>query len=133
MSDIIDIQIEYIDSVTNISIEEIIAPIDHIVLEQVIPDIKNIDIYTDVPSVYSVNMLTGNVILTYYETLGTVSPSFGVYSYSINHNLNFSLPIVAIYNTSNQQVYGDVDIINNNEVEINSLIDLNGYKVVVQR
>lgn len=132
MSNIIDIEIEYIDPVTNISIDEINSQVDHIVIEEVTPGITNIDVFEDVSLIFSVNGYTGNVILTYSETLPELSASVGVFTYQVNHNLNSLNTIVSVYDTDNKQVYADVGIINSNLINVNSLINLTGYKVVVQ-
>lgn len=132
MSNIIDIEIEYIDPVTNISIDEINSQVDHIVIEEVTPGITNIDVFEDVSLIFSVNGYTGNVILTYSETLPELSASVGVFTYQVNHNLNSLNTIVSVYDADNKQVYADVGIINSNLINVNSLINLTGYKVVVQ-
>ena len=132
MGDIVDIEIEYIDPVTNISIDEINADIDHILIEEVTPGITNIDVFKDVSLIFSVNGYTGNVILTYSEVLSSIVSSSGVYNYSITHNLNSLTPIIAVYDTSSKQVYANIDIINSNLINVDSLLDLTGYKVVVQ-
>jgi hypothetical protein len=132
VSNIIDIEIEYIDPVTNISIDEINSQVDHIVIEEVTPGITNIDVFEDVSLIFSVNGYTGNVILTYSETLPELSASVGVFTYQVNHNLNSLNTIVSVYDTDNKQVYADVGIINSNLINVNSLINLTGYKVVVQ-
>lgn len=132
MGDIVDIEIEYIDPVTNISIDEINADIDHILIEEVTPGITNIDVFKDVSLIFSVNGYTGNVILSYSEVLSSIASSSGVYSYSISHDLNSLNPIVSLYDTSSQQVYANIGIINSNLINVDSLLNLNGYKVVVQ-
>jgi hypothetical protein len=122
MSEIDNIVIEYDNEITNIDIEYI-TDITDIVLS----------VGADVQSVFSINGLTGNVILTYSETLGSGTVSQGVYSYNVSHSLNASDVIVSLYNTSNRLVFSEIEIVDNNNVTIKSLIDLSGYKVVVQK
>lgn len=87
----------------------------------------------DAQSVFSVNGLTGNITLTASATLPSVSASLGIYSYTINHNLQYNTPIISLYNLNNSLVISDLEVLNANNVKIKSAIDLNGYKVVVQR
>lgn len=87
----------------------------------------------DAQSVFSVNGLTGNITLTASATLPSVSASLGIYSYTINHNLENSTPIISLYNLNNSLVISDLEVLNANNVKIKSVIDLNGYKVVVQK
>lgn len=87
----------------------------------------------DAQSVFSVNGLTGNITLTASATLPSVSASLGIYSYTINHNLEHSTPITSLYNLNNNLVISDLEVLNANSVKIKSVIDLNGYKVVVQK
>lgn len=122
MSDIDNIIIEYDNAIQSIGVEYV-NEIDNI----------TITLGADVQSVYSVNNLTGNVTLTYDTTLSNVSASVGVYSYTINHNLNYSTPIVAVYNNNNEMVMADIQVLNSNSVKIKSVINLIGYKVVIQR
>lgn len=109
--EITDIAIDYVNEITNI----------------------RLDIGEAVQSVYSVNNLTGTINLTYSQTLGASTASAGVYSNNVNHNLDYSLPIVSLYNQDNQLVFANVSITDSNNVTIKSAIDLSGYKVVVQR
>ena len=87
----------------------------------------------DAQSVFSINGLTGNITLTASATLPSVSASLGIYSYTINHNLEHSTPIIFLYNLNNSVVISDLEVLNANSVKIKSVIDLNGYKVVIQR
>ena len=122
MSDIDNITINYSNSIDAIDIEYT-NEIDTIVLS----------LGADAQSVFSVNGLTGNVVLTASATLPSVSASLGIYSYTINHNLQHSTPIISLYNLNNNLVISDLELLNANSVKIKSVIDLNGYKVVVQR
>lgn len=109
--EITDIAIDYVNEITNI----------------------RLDIGEAVQSVYSVNNLTGTINLTYSQTLGASTASGGVYLNNVSHNLDYSLPIVFLYNQSNQLVFSNVSITDSNNVTIKSAIDISGYKVVVQR
>lgn len=122
MADVDNIVINYDNQVTDISVDYV-------------NEITNIqlDIGNSVQSVYSVNNLTGTINLTYSQTLGASTASGGVYLNSINHNLDYSLPIVSLYNQDNQLVSSNVSITDSNNVTIKSAVDLSGYKVVVQR
>jgi hypothetical protein len=122
MSDIDNITINYINSIDAIDVEYT-NEIDTIVLS----------LGADAQSVFSVNGLTGNITLTAIATLPSVSASLGIYSYTINHNLQNSMPIISLYNLNNSLVISDLEVLNANSVKIKSVIDLNGYKVVVQK
>jgi hypothetical protein len=110
------------------------SEVDNIVIEY-INEIDNIvvSVGADVQSVFSVNTLTGNVNLTSYGTLSSGTASGGIYTHTFTHSLNYDNPIVFLYNTYNQLVFSDVEIIDANNVTIKAAIDLSGYKVVVQR
>jgi hypothetical protein len=122
MSDIDNITINYSNSIDAIDVEYT-NEIDTIVLS----------LGADAQSVFSVNGLTGNITLTASATLPSVSASLGIYSYTINHNLQYDTPIISLYNLNNSLVISDLEVLNANSVKIKSVIDLNGYKVVVQR
>lgn len=115
------ITVNYADSPTNITIEETVR------------DIEVIQIDNGFNLVYSVNGLQGLVDLTYSASLGSVTPTSGVYTYTASHNLNYAYPIVSVYNTSNELVAPQIELVNGNVVRIKSLVDLNSYRVVVQR
>ena len=122
MSDIDNITINYSNSIDAIDVEYT-NEIDTIILS----------LGADAQSVFSVNGLTGNITLTASATLPSVSASLGIYSYTINHNLQYSTPIISLYNLNNILVISDLEVLNANSVKIKSVIDLNGYKVVVQK
>lgn len=123
MSNEIDnIIIQYDNAIEAINVEYV-NEIDNIILT----------LGADTQSVFSVNNLTGNVILTASVTLSLISPVSGIYSYTFNHNLGTSIPNVSIYNLENKLVIADIEVIDSNSVTINSVIDLEGYKVVVQK
>lgn len=122
MSEIDNINIEYDNQIDSIDIEYV-NEVQSIFLT----------LGEDVQSVFSVNNLTGNISLTYSEILGPVSPTSGVFSYQINHNLNYLNPIVSVYNSIGRMFIVDVGIFDNNSVIISSLVDLSNYRVVVQR
>ncbi len=123
MSNEIDnIQVEYINQVDN-------------VLLQYDTTITNIELAIGgfSQNVVSVNGLFGNVRLTASATLDSISPSAGIYSYRITHDLGNSHVLTSLYNPSNNLVFGEVKILDSASVTINSLIDLTNYKVVIQR
>lgn len=122
MNEIDNIVINYDNTIDAIDIEYT-NEIDTIVLS----------LGADAQSVFSVNGLTGNITLTASATLPSVSASLGIYSYTINHNLEHSTPITSLYNLNNNLVISDLEVLNANSVKIKSVIDLNGYKVVVQK
>ena len=122
MSEIENIVIQYENAVEAINVEYT-NEIDTIVLT----------LGADAQSVFSVNGLAGNVNLTDTQTLSSISSSAGLYSYTVNHNLGYNPPIVSLYDTNNKLVFSDVEVLNSNSVRIKSVIDLNGYKVVIQR
>lgn len=86
-----------------------------------------------VQTVFSVNNLTGDINLTASALLPSISASAGIYTYTVNHNLGYLLPLVGVYNINNELVFSDIEALNTNSVKIKSVIDLNGYKVVIQR
>lgn len=116
------ITVEYSNAPTNITIQETSRQVELIELES---GFNNL--------VYSVNDLQGAVALTYSASLGSVSPVSGVYTYTASHNLNYAYPIASVYNTSSQLVYPEIELVNSNVIRIKSLVDLNSYRVVVQR
>lgn len=116
------ISVEYSNAPTVITVEETARQIEVIQLES---GFNNL--------VYSVNDLQGVVNLTYSASLGSVSPVSGVYTYTASHNLNYAYPMVSVYNSNNELVSPEIVIINSNTVRIESLVDLNSYRVVVQR
>lgn len=122
MTEVDNILIEYENQITDIDIEYINDVTDIV-----------ITLGADIQSVFSVNSLTGHVVLTAEGSLTSVSASAGIYSYTFTHGLNYSYPIVTIYNTSNQTVIADVEITDSNSVTIKSVVDLSGYRVVAQR
>ena len=120
--DISNISINYENAIDSIDVEYV-NEITDIVLA----------LGADVQSVFSVNNLTGNVVLTASATLPSISASLGLYSYTVNHNLEYVNPIISVYDTSNKIVIADIESINSNSVKIKAVVDLNGYKVVIQR
>jgi hypothetical protein len=129
----IDVTVQVIDDIDTISIN-VIDAIQSISVSEAAPQITSIEMETGINSlVYAVNGLQGNVVLTYRENLGSVSSSAGVYSYQILHGLNSSSPIIAVYNVSNEQVFCDVETNGSNSIYLRSLVDMNGYRVVIQR
>lgn len=86
----------------------------------------------DIQSVYSVNNLTGYITLSASSTLPVVTASQGIYSYQFNHNLNSYIPSITLFNTNNQIVFADIEVLNSNSVTIKALVDLFEYKVVAQ-
>lgn len=132
-NDIDSISLNIPDNITNIAInyENNINDIN----VEYINEIENIilTLGQDSQTIFSVNNLFGDVNLTTFEVISSVSASSGIYSYTINHNLDYSPPIIAIYDINNESVFADVKVLNSNSVKINSVVDLNGYKVVIQR
>lgn len=123
MANVDNIIINYENEITNISLSSYQDEITNIVLS----------VGDNFQSIFSVNGLNGVVRLTSSDQLPSVSASNGVYSYQYTHDLNYAYPIVSVYNTSGQQIIPDVSILNDNNVIIRSLIDISGYRVVVQR
>ena len=115
------ITVDFSDTPTNITIQETTRQLELIEIES---GFNNL--------VYSVNDLQNAVVLTYSASLESVSPSSGVYTYTASHNLAYSYPMVMVYNTSNELVLPQIDILSSNVVRIKSLTDLNSYRVVVQ-
>lgn len=120
--DINAIEISYTTEITDISIDYV-------------NEITNIEINVgeSVQTVYEVNGLVGTVNLTYTEVLSSSTLTDGVYTNTVTHNLDYSYPIVQIYNDSGQMVISDVSIVDSNSVTIKAAINLSGYRVVVQR
>lgn len=123
MSNEIDnIQVEYINQVDNVLLEYDTT-------------ITNIELAVGgfSQNVVSVNGLFGNVRLTASATLGPVTPSAGIYSYPVTHDLRYTQVLTSLYDTNNNLVFGEVRILDSASVTINSLVDLTDYKVVIQR
>jgi hypothetical protein len=106
---------------------------DIITIGEVSRQIELVQLDTSFNNVYSVNDLLGAVNITYSASLGVVNPASAVYTYTASHNLGYSYPMVMVYNTSNELVLAQIDVVNSNVVRIESLVDLNSYRVVVQR
>ena len=123
MSNEIDnIQVEYINQVDNVVLE----------YDTTITNIE-LAIGGFSQNVVSVNGLFGNVRLTASATLGIVTPSAGMYSYSVAHDLGYNHVLTSLYDTNDNLVFGEVKILDSASVTINSLINLTDYKVVIQR
>ena len=128
-----DVTVTVSNSVDTIAVQYSNSP-SVITIQETTRDIEVIELESGFNNlVYSVNDLQGVVSLTYSASLGTVTPDTGVYTYTASHNLSYSYPMVMVYNTNNELVLPQIDIINSNVVRIKSLIDLNSYRVVVQR
>lgn len=130
---ITNITVDFINQIDNIDVS-FESSIDNISVdfESQIDNIL-INLGVGFQNVYSVNNLLGVVELTASATLGSVSPSSGVYEYTFVHNLGYLYPVVSIYNSNNQIVMSDIISIDSSTTKIQSLIDMNGYKVVAQR
>ena len=127
------IQVSNFDLVDSISIDYNNL-VSSITVTEVIPQIQVIQIDSGNDNlVHSVNDLIGAVTLTYKETLSYVSQSGGYYTYNVEHNLGYDVPMVMVYNDTNDLVEVDVDIIDENNVSVISTSNLNNFKVVVQR
>lgn len=122
MSEFDRITLEYINSIDSIEID----------YSQEITNIE-LSIGQNVQTVYSVNNLYGDILLSASTTLNSASVVLGEYNYIFTHNLSTSLPIISIYNSFGQNIITDIEIINQDSVKIKSLIDLNTYKVIVQK
>lgn len=57
----------------------------------------------------------------------------GNYEHSFTHNLGYESILVLVYNTSGQQVFTDISIVNSNVVKVIAPKDLTGYRIVVQK
>lgn len=125
---VIDLQSE-IDSI-NVTVD---SGVDQISVESVDEPIQVIEVSTIFSAVSSVNILSGDVVLTYEETLSYVSPSGGVYEYTISHNLGYENVVPVVYNTNNETVIVEHDAIDVNTMIIKSMSNMNNFKVVVQR
>ena len=128
----IDITVQLIDPIQQISVD-VLNTVQEVVIDRVSDEIRTIDLGAGFQNlVTSVNSRVGAVVLSYSTTLSSASPVSGVYSYTINHNLNSSNILAMVYNDSNQLVMTEISIINSNSISISSLVDLSNYKVVVQ-
>jgi hypothetical protein len=123
VSDIDTIAINYSNAVTSI------------VLEEVSPAVRSIEIMpgAGLSPVNYVNNLIGNVILTYTALLTYVNQSNGIYTYPISHNLHYDYPIVMVYNSSNELVDVSILTVDEDNLNLQSTSNMNGYRVVVQR
>lgn len=123
--------VEMADTIDSIAIEYINS-VDTIVVSAPELPFSAIDIQRCFAPLLSVNGYTGDPYFTASTTLGVVSPVSGVYSYNFTHGLHYANPVVMLYNSNNETVSGMVTASGSETVNIKSLIDLNGYKVVVQ-
>ena len=123
ISDVDTIAIDYSNAITSI------------VLEEVSPAVRSIEIMpgAGLSPVNYVNNLIGNVVLTYTALLTYVNQSGGIYTYPINHNLNYEYPIVMVYNSSNELVDVSILTLDEDNLNLQSTSNMNGYRVVVQR
>jgi len=126
------IDVEVFTGIDQISVD-MSDPVTQIELSDISTNIQVVEISTSFSAVESVNQLSGDITLTYVEVLTYVSPSGGIYTYTINHNLNYETPIVMVYNTDNESVIVDHDVIDTNTIEVRSLSNMNNFRVVVQR
>lgn len=123
MSNEIDnIQVQYINQVDNVLLE----------YDTTITNIE-LAIGGFSQNVVSVNGLFGNVRLTASATLDSTSPSAGIYSYRVTHDLGYNHVLTSLYDTNDNLVFGEVKVLDSASVTIKSLIDLTNYKVVIQR
>ena len=123
ISDVDTIAIDYSNAITSI------------VLEEVSPTVRSIEIMpgAGLSPVNYVNNLIGNVVLTYTALLTYVNQSNGVYTYPISHNLHYEYPIVMVYNSSNELVDVSILTVDEDNLNLQSTSNMNGYRVVVQR
>jgi hypothetical protein len=123
ISDVDTIAIDYSNAITSI------------VLEEVSPAVRSIEIMpgAGLSPVNYVNNLIGNVVLTYTALLTYVNQSNGVYTYPISHNLHYEYPIVMVYNSSNELVDVSILTVDEDNLNLQSTSNMNGYRVVVQR
>lgn len=130
---ITNITVDFINQIDNIDIS-FENSIDNISVSYS-PEITNIqyDAGYLAQNVYSVNGDLGVVTLTYTETLGAVSSSAGYYQYSVNHQLGSNNIVSSVYDDENQVIIPDVIIIDENNVLFKSILDMNGYRVVIQK
>ena len=133
LDDISEITVLTLDStVTSINID-VVNDIDTVTVFEANPAITTIEIEKNYHPVLEVDGLVGIITLSYRETLPTVTASSGIYSYTVNHDLDEELVSVMLYNSSNELVIPEFTIVDSNNVQIESLINISNYKVVVQR
>lgn len=125
---VVDIQSE-VDSI-NVTVD---SGVEQITVENIDEPIQVIEVSTIFSAVSSVNVLSGDVVLTYQETLSYVSPSGGIYEYTISHNLGYENVVPVVYNTNNETVIVEHDAVDVNTIIIKSMSNMNNFKVVVQR
>lgn len=116
------ITVDFNTTPTNITIQEISRDIEIIEVESSFSNL-----------VYSVNDLQGVISLTHSASLGSATPVSGLYTYTASHNLNYQYPLVMVYNNNGQLVAPEIELVDSNVIRIKSLVDLNSYRVVVQR
>jgi hypothetical protein len=127
-----NITVTAVDDIDQISVNYDSA-IDNITVTEVIPQIQVIQVDAgDQNLVYSVNDRIGSVKLTYTQTLTYVSPSSGVYTYQIPHNLGNETPVAMVYNNENDIVVTEIEVVDTNTINVVSMSNLNGFRVVVQ-
>jgi hypothetical protein len=126
-----DVTVQVLNTIDNINIQYDNS-VTQITLTEVIPSISVIEVGTTFAPLLSVNGYVGDPFFTASTTLGTVTPTNGVYSYNFSHNLHYANPLVMLYNSSNEVVNAQISASGSETVIVKALQDLNGYKVVVQ-
>jgi hypothetical protein len=116
------ITLEYINSIDSIEVD----------YSDTITNIE-LTVGQNVQTVYSVNNLYGDVVLSASAILSNNTMDNGYYIHVFEHNLNTESVLISTYDPFSNQVIADVVIIDSNNVRINALIDLTGYKAVAQR
>ena len=133
LDDISSITVVSLDStVSSINID-VLTDIDTVTVFEANPAITVVEVEKNFQPVLSVDGLVGIIVLSYRETLPTVTASGGVYSYTVNHDLDEELVSVMLYNSSDQLIIPEYTTIDSNNIKIDSLINISKYKVVVQR
>lgn len=122
MAEIDNITVDFTNSIDNITVDytNTISTIELVVGQYV-------------QNITSVNGLVGVVTLTASTTLSSPTSSGGFYSFNFNHDLQYAHPAVVIYDNNNELVFADVFSVDSNNVTINAMIDISGYKAVAQR
>ena len=144
MADVDTINIEVLDGVSEITVVtldssvssinvDVLTDIDTVTVFEANPSIDVIEIEKNYHPVLEVDGEVGIITLSYTTTLSSVSASSGVYTYTVTHSLDKQLVSVMLYNSDNDMYLTDIKLVDANSLQIKSLTDISGYKVVVQR
>lgn len=128
----IDVTVQVVDSVDTIALNYD-NQVTALTVTEIIPQIQVIQVDANADLIESVNDMIGVVRLTYKESLSYVGQVNGIYTYTVQHNLDYDAPMVMVYNDENDIVITEIEVVDNNSIRLISTSNMSGFKVVVQR